>query len=53
MEMQKQLGSLFSLKKLFYIKKGKEILFIFLDKTKIATRKWLIIAGSLEEDSSY
>ena len=52
-EMQRQLGSSLSLKKLFCTKKGKEVLFLFLDKTGIATRKWLITAGSLEGGNSY
>ena len=41
--MQRRLGSSLSLKKLFYIKKGKEGLFLFLDRTGIAARKWLIV----------
>ena len=34
---------LLSLKKLFYIKKEREVLFLFLNRIEIATRKWLII----------
>jgi len=52
-EMQKKLGSSLSLRKLFCIKKGREVLCLFLDKTGIATRKWLITAGSLEGGNSY
>src|SRR6266567_893999 len=52
-EMQKQLGSSLSLKKLFCTKKGREALFLFLNKTGIATRKWLITAGALEGGNSY
>ncbi len=52
-EMQRQLGSSLSLKKLFCTKKGKEALFLFLSRTKIATRKWLTAAGSLEGGNSY
>jgi len=52
-EMQRQLGSSLSLKKLFYTKKGREALFLFLNRTEIATRKWLIAAGSLEGGNSY
>jgi len=51
--MQKQLGSFLSLEKLFYIRKGKEALFQFLNRTKIATSKWLIAAGSLEGGNFY
>ena len=51
--MQKQLRSFFSLKKLFCTKKGKEILFLFLNRTGIATRKWLITEGALEGGNSY
>jgi hypothetical protein len=51
--MRKRLGSSLSLKKLFYIKKGREALFLFLSRTEIATRKWLITAGSLEGGNSY
>jgi len=51
--MQRQLGSSLSLKKLFYIKKGRETLFLFLNRTGIVTRKWLITAGSLEGGNSY
>ncbi len=51
--MQKQLGSSLSLKKLFCTKKGREALFLFLNKTGIATRKWLITAGALEGGNSY
>ena len=49
--MQRQLGSSLSLEKLFYIKKGREVLFQFLSKIGIATRKWLIAEGSLEGNS--
>ena len=49
--MQRQLGSTLSLEKLFCIKKGREILFLFLNRTEIATRKWLITVGSLEGPS--
>jgi hypothetical protein len=51
--MQKQLGSTLSLEKLFCTKKGKQALFLFLNKTKIATRKWLMAAGSLEGSNSF
>jgi hypothetical protein len=51
--MPRQLGFSISLKKLFYTKKGKEVLFLFLDKTGIAIRKWLITAGSLKGGNSY
>ena len=51
--MQRQLGSSLSLEKLFCTKKGKKALFMFLDKTGIATRKWLMAAGSLEGGNSY
>jgi len=50
-EMQRQLGSTLSLEKLFCTKKGKEVLFLFLNRTGIATRKWLITVGSLEGPS--
>ena len=46
--MQKQIGSTLSLEKLFCTKKGREALFLFLSRTGIATRKWLITVGSLE-----
>jgi hypothetical protein len=52
-EMQRQLGSSLSLKKLFCTKKGREALFLFLSRTKIATRKWLMEAGPLEGGNSY
>ena len=52
-EMQKKLGSSLSLKKLFCTKKGREVLFLFLSKTGIATREWLITAGALEGGNSY
>jgi hypothetical protein len=51
--MQRQIGSSLSLEKLFCIKKGREALFLFLSRTKIATRKWLRAAGSLEGGNSY
>jgi hypothetical protein len=51
--MQRRLGSSLSLKKLFYTKKGIETLLLFLDKTGIAIRKWLIAAGSLEGGNFY
>jgi hypothetical protein len=38
---------------IFYTQKGKEALFLFLSRTGIATRKWLIIAGSIEGSNSY
>ena len=47
-EMQRQLRSSLSLEKLFYTKKGREVLFLFLNKTEIATGKWLKAVGSLE-----
>ena len=50
-KIQRQLGSSLSLKKLFYIKKGREALFQFLDRIGIATRKWLIAEGFLEDNS--
>ena len=46
--MQRQLGSTLSLEKLFCTKKGREVLFLFLNRTGIATRKWLITARSLK-----
>jgi len=46
--MQRQLGSTLSLEKLFCTKKGRDMLFLFLNRTGIATRKWLITVGSLE-----
>jgi hypothetical protein len=42
------MGSSLSLEKLFYTKKGKGALFQFLSRIKIATKKWLRAAGSLE-----
>ena len=51
--MQRQLRSSLSLEKLFYTKKGREVLFLFLNKIEIATRKWLKAAGSLEGGNSY
>jgi len=51
--MQKKLGSSLSLKKLFYIQKGREALFLFLSRIGIATRKWLITAGFIEGGNSY
>jgi len=52
-EMQRQLRSSLSLEKLFCTKKGKEVLFLFLSKTGIATKKRLAAAGSLEGGNSY
>ena len=52
-EMQRQLSSSLTLKKLFCTKKGREALFLFLSRTKIATRKWLMEAGPLEGGNSY
>jgi hypothetical protein len=52
-EMQRQLNSSLSLEKLFCIKKGRKVLFLFLSRTKIATREWLMAAESLEGQSSY
>ena len=49
--MQKQIGSTLSLEKLFCTKKEREALFLFLSRTEIATRKWLITAGSLKGPS--
>jgi hypothetical protein len=51
--MQRQIGSSLSLEKLFCIKKGREALFLFLSRIKIATRKWLRAAGSPEGGNSY
>jgi hypothetical protein len=51
--MQRQLRSSLLLEKLFYTKKGKEVLFLFLSRTEIATRKWLVAAGSIEGGNSY
>jgi len=51
--MQRQLGSSLSLEKLFYIKKGKRAPFLFLSRIKIAIKKWLIVAGSLEGGNFY
>jgi len=50
-EMQKKLGFSLSLKKLFYTQKGKEALFLFLSRTGIATRKWLITVRSIGGNS--
>ena len=52
-EMQIQLSSSLSLEKLFYIEKGRKALFLFLSRTKIATRKWLMEVGRLEGGNSY
>ena len=52
-EMQKKLGSSLSLKKLFCTQKEKEVLFLFLSRTRIATKKWLVTAGSIEGGNSY
>ena len=52
-EMQRQLGSSLSLRKLFCTKKGREVLFLFLNRTGIATRKWFITEGALEGGDSY
>ena len=49
--MQKQIGSTLSLEKLFCTKKGREALFLFLSRTGIATRKWLITVESLKGPS--
>jgi len=49
--MQRQLRSSLSLEKLFCTKKEKEVLFLFLNKTRIATRKWLKAAEFLEGNS--
>ena len=51
--MQRQLGSSLSLKKLFCTKKGREVLFLFLRRTGIATRKWLTTEGALEGGDFY
>jgi hypothetical protein len=51
--MQRQLRSSLSLEKLFCTKKGKEVLFLFLSRTGIATGKWLAAAGSIEGGNSY
>ena len=51
--MQRQLGSSLSLKKLFCTKKGKEALFLFLNRTRIATGKWLMTEGALKGGNSY
>jgi len=51
--MQRQLSSSLSLEKLFCIKKGRRALFLFLSKTEIATRKWLMEAEALEGGNSY
>ena len=51
--MQRQLGSSLSLKKLFCTKRGREVLFLFLNRTGIATRKWFITEGALEGGDSY
>jgi hypothetical protein len=51
--MQRQLSSSLSLEKLFCIKKGRRALFLFLSKTKIATREWLMEAEALEGGNSY
>ena len=52
-EMQKQLSSSLSLEKLFYTEKGRRALFLFLSKTEIATRKWLMEGEALEGGNSY
>jgi len=49
--MQRQLGSSLSLRKLFCTKKGKEVLFLFLHRTGIATRKWFTTEGAEGGDS--
>jgi hypothetical protein len=51
--MQRQLNSSLSLEKLFYTEKGRRALFLFLSKTKIATREWLMEAEALEGGNSY
>jgi len=51
--MQRQLSSSLSLEKLFYTEKGKSTLFLFLSKTEIATRKWLMEEEALEGGNSY
>jgi len=51
--MQRQLSFSLSLEKLFCIKKGRRALFLFLSKTEIAIRKWLIEAKALEGGNSY
>jgi len=52
-EIQRQIGSSLSLEKLFCTKKGREALLLFLSKTKIATKKWLIAEESLKGGNSY
>ena len=52
-EMQRQLSSSLSLEKLFCTEKGRRALFLFLSKTEIATRKWLMEAEALEGGNSY
>ena len=51
--MQRQLNSSLFLEKLFYTEKEKRALFLFLNKIKIATRKWLMEAEALEGGNSY
>jgi len=51
--MQRQLSSSLSLEKLFCIEKGRRALFLFLSKTKIATRKWLMEVKALEGGNFY
>ena len=51
--MQRQLSSSLSLEKLFCKEKGRGALFLFLSKTEIATRKWLMEAEALEGRNSY
>ena len=53
MEIQRQLGFSFSLKKTILYKKMKGNTFLFLNKTGIVIKKWLIAAGPLEGDNSY
>jgi hypothetical protein len=51
-EMEKVVGSRLSIAKLFCSKRGREALHKFLYTTQIATAKWLLSAGVLEEETS-
>jgi len=51
--MQRQLSSSLSLKKLFCTKKEKQARFLFLNRTAIVIKKWLIAAGFLKGGNPY
>jgi hypothetical protein len=50
--VEKVVGSRLSMAKLFCSKRGREALHKFLYTTQIATAKWLLSAGVLEEETS-